>query len=187
MRTVVALIATAGLALLAAACGGSAGNQAAQRGSTTAAGGSGSASMLAFSRCMRSHGVAKFPDPVAGVDLPKISPAILKVSSSQFNAAENACRNLLPSGEISGSNTGISDAVERCIVGGVCTPPVTHWLLSKELPYAQCMRSHGLPSWPDPSTDPQGRIYFAVSPAWAAHPPEPQSGRCEHLTHAPIR
>jgi hypothetical protein len=191
MRIAAAVIAAAGLALLTAACGGSAGKHAAQHGSTTGSGGSASgsssASMLAFSRCMRSHGVANFPDPVDGVDLPKISPAILKVSSSQFNAGENACRNLLPTGEISGNSRGISDAVERCIVGGVCTPAVTHWLQSKELPYAQCMRSHGLPSWPDPTTDAQGRTYFAVSQAWAAHPPEPQSGICERQTGAPIR
>jgi hypothetical protein len=188
MRTLASLSVAAGIAALAAACSG---NHAAQRGSTTgsrgSAGGSASASMLAFSGCMRSHGVAKFPDPVAGVDLPKLSPDILKVSSSQFNTAEDACRNLLPSGEISGSNTGISASVERCIVGGVCTPPVTHWLQSKELPYAQCMRSHGLPSWPDPTTDAQGRTYFAVPLAWAAHPPEPQSGICERQTRAPIR
>jgi hypothetical protein len=191
MRTAAAVIAATGLALLAAACGGSTGNHAAQRGSTTGSGGSasgsGSASVLAFSRCMRSHGVPKFPDPVDGVDLPKLSPDILKVSSSQFNTAENACRNLLPTGGISGSTTGVSDAVERCIVGGVCTPAVTHWLQNKELPYAQCMRSHGLPSWPDPTTDAQGRTYFAVSLAWAAHPPEPQSGICERQTRAPIR
>jgi hypothetical protein len=191
MRTSAAIIAAAVLAALAAACGGSADNQAAQQGSTTGAGGSasgsGSASVLAFSRCMRSHDVPKFPDPVDGVDLPKLSPEILKVSSSQFNAAEHACRNLLPTGVISGKSRGISASVERCIVGGVCAPAVTHWLQDRELPYARCMRSHGLPSWPDPSTDAQGRTYFAVSPAWAAHPPEPQSGICERQTGAPIR
>lgn len=191
MRTVASLSVAAGLAALAAGCGGSAGNHAAQHGSTTGSGrsasGSGPASLLAFSRCMRSHGVPRFPDPVGEIDLPKLSPDILKVSSAQFNAAENACRDLLPTGEISGSNTGISASVERCIVGGVCTPAVTHWLQSKELPYAQCMRSHGLPSWPDPTTDAQGRTYFAVPPTWAAHPPEPQSGICERQTRAPIR
>jgi hypothetical protein len=192
MRTVVASISVAaGLVALAAACGGSAGNHAVQDSSTTGSGlsssGSGSPSVLAFSGCMRSNGVAKFPDPVDGVDLPKLSPDILKVSSSQFNAAENACRNLLPTGVISGNSRGISASVERCIVGGVCAPAVTHWLQDKELKYAQCMRSHGLPSWPDPTTDAQGRTNFAVSPAWAAHPPEPQSGICERQTRAPIR
>jgi hypothetical protein len=172
--------------VLAAACGGSNGSGVAGGGSSSPSN-STQQSMLAFSRCMRSHGVSNFPDPVDEVDLPKISPAILGVSSSQFNAAENACRNLLPTGEISGNSHGISASVERCIVGGVCTPAVTHWLQDKELHYAQCMRSHGIPSWPDPTTDAQGRLYFDVSVAWAASPPEPQSGICERQTGAPIR
>jgi hypothetical protein len=192
VRIAAAVTATVLLALLAAACGGSAGNHAARRGSTTGPGGSArdsdSASMLAFSRCMRSHGVSKFPDPVDGVDLPKLFPKMLGVSSAQFNSAENGCRNLLPpNGVMSGNSRGYSDVVERCIVGGVCPPAVTHWLQSKELKYAQCMRAHRLPSWPDPSTDAQGRTYFAVPLAWAAHPPEPQSGICERQTRAPMR
>jgi hypothetical protein len=198
-RPAAAVIAAAVLALLVAACSGSSssGPGVANIGSSTGSGGSsgaggstspGQRSVLAFSRCMRSHGVPNFPDPVDEVDLPKISPEILGVSSSQFNAAESACQNLLPpTGEISGNSRGISDSVERCIVGGVCSPAVTHWLQHKELKYAQCMRSHGIPSWPDPTTDAQGRLTFAVPVAWAAHPPEPQSGICERQSGAPIR
>src|SRR5919201_300262 len=87
---VAVVIATACLAVLPTACGGS--------GSSTGSDGSlhGHQSVLAFSRCMRTHGVPNFPDPVDEVDLPKISPDILKVSSSQFNAAETACQHLLP-------------------------------------------------------------------------------------------
>lgn len=144
-------------------------------------------SVLAFSQCMRSHDVPNFPDPVHEVDLPKVSPEILGVSSSQFNAAEGACQHLLPTGEISGNSRGISASVERCIVGGICSTAVTHWLQDKELKYAECMRSHGLPSWPDPTTDALGRLSFAVPVAWAAHPPQPQSGICERQTGAPIR
>jgi hypothetical protein len=181
------ITALVAVALVAAACGGSNGSGVAGGGSSSPSR-SAQQSMLAFSRCMRSHGVPNFPDPVDGVDLPKITPEILGVSSSQFNAAENACRNLLPpNGVMSGNSRGYSDVVERCIVGGICPPAVTHWLQDKELEYARCMRAHGLPSWPDPSTDAQGRTYFAVPLAWAAHPPEPQSGSCERQTRAPMR
>jgi hypothetical protein len=179
-----------GLALLAASCGGSTGNHAAQHGSTTGSGGSargsGSISVLAFSRCMRSHGVPNFPDPVDGDSLPKISVEGLGVSNSQFDVAERGCQRLLPTGEISGSRTGISATVERCIVGGICPNAVTHWLQGKELKFAQCMRSHGVPNWPEPSTDSQGRVYFRVSRAWAASPPEPADRDCGRLTGAPI-
>jgi hypothetical protein len=172
------------LALSAASCGGSSGSEASASSSPSS---SAQQSVLDFSRCMRSNGVPNFPDPVDENDLPKLSPSILGVSSSQFIAAVSVCQQLLPSGEISGNSRGISDSVERCIVGGICTPAVTHWFQDKELRYAQCMRSQGLPSWPDPTTDAQGRLYFDVSPAWAAHPPEPQSGICARETGAPIR
>jgi hypothetical protein len=62
-RTAAAIIA-AGLALLAAACGG--GSQAGSGGSPTAAGSSNSPSAVAYSACMRSHGVPNYPDPTNG-------------------------------------------------------------------------------------------------------------------------
>ena len=122
-RAAAAVIATAGLAVLAAACSGS-GSSAGSDGSRH-----GQQTVRAFSQCMRSDGVPKFPDPVDEVDLPKIFPKGLGVSSSQFNAAETACQHLLPpTGDISGSSRGISASVERCVVGGVCTRAVTHWV-----------------------------------------------------------
>jgi hypothetical protein len=194
VKRIAAVIGAALLAVSVAACGSNSGSPGVARvsssgrsgSSSPSASGSSAQSVFAFSRCMRAHGVSRFPDPVDEVDLPKISVEGLGVSSSQFNAAESVCQHLLPTGEISGNSRGISDAVERCIVGGVCLPAVTHWLQDKELKYARYMRSHGLPSWPDPTTDAQGRLNFAVPLAWAAHPPEPQHRECARLTGAPI-
>jgi hypothetical protein len=169
------------VAFLAAACGGSNGPAVASGGSSSPSN-SAQQGVLAFSQCMRSHGVPNFPDPVDGDSLPKISVEGLGVSSSQFNAAESACQHLLPTGEISGN----SASVERCMMGGICLPAVTHWLQNVELMYAACMRSHGLPSWPDPTTDAQGRVDFDVSVSWAASPPEPQSGICARQSGSPI-
>jgi hypothetical protein len=181
-RTAAAIIAAAGLALLAAACGGSPSTS--SSGSSTAGGPSTSASVVGFSRCMRSHGVPRFPDPVTGDGrLPKISPDILGVSSSQFNAADRSCRHLLPT---TGGTSMDSASVEQCIVAGVCLPSVTQRLLNVELRYARCMRSHGVPNWPDPTTNPHGRVNFDVSLAWAASPPEPAHRECARLTGAPI-
>lgn len=179
MRIAAALTAAVGLAFLTASCGGGK--------SSTSSGGQGGASgpggVLAFSGCMRTHGLAKFPDPIAGGRLTKVSPAILKVSSSRFGAAEGACQHLLPA---TGRLSGGSVSVERCIVGGVCPSGVTHWLQSIELRFAACMRSHGVPGWPDPTTDSVGRVGFDVSQAWVASPPEPADSKCGRLTRAPI-
>jgi hypothetical protein len=84
---------------------------------------------------MRSHGVPKFPDASSSNEtpsgLPKVSPQELGVSSSQFQAAERACADLLPN-------------------GGQQTPAASQPILSKLLRFARCMRSHGVPTWPDP-------------------------------------
>lgn len=141
-----AIIATASLALLAAACGGSPGSHVAQLGSTTThsspssadRGGSSQAGApakyeeaLAYAQCMRSHGVPDFPDPTGNGMFKRVK---LKAgqSQSQLQAAENDCRHLLPN-------------------GGQPSQAQQERQLGDELKFAQCMRSHGVPDWPDPS------------------------------------
>ena len=142
-RRTVAILAIAGIALLAAACGGSSG--ASNPGSTTSR--SPTSQLLAFSRCMRSHGVSTFPDPQAGAGNAKFPGAQqLGVSSSRYRTAENACQHLLPA--------GTADQFPPAEV------PV---LLIGMREFSQCMRSHRVPNWPDPSIDSQGRPVFAIS------------------------
>jgi hypothetical protein len=60
-----------------------------QGGSMTAAQ---QAQLLKYSRCMRAHGVRSFADPTSsGLTLSGVDP-----SSPRFQAAQNACRSLLP-------------------------------------------------------------------------------------------
>ena len=126
-RRTVAIIATAGLALLAAACAGSTATQSAQQNGA-----------VAFSHCMRSHGVAKFTDPNSSGQLAKETPQQLGVSSSQFQAAQNACNHLLPNG---GSGPDTAQVQQD---------------RAHALRFSQCVRSHGVTNFPDP--DSTGRI-----------------------------
>jgi hypothetical protein len=91
---------------------------------------------LAFSRCIRSNGVSTFPDPSTGnagpSGVPKVRLQQLGVSSSQFEAAQRACRDLLPSGS-QPSQTG------------------SRQMQSKLLQFARCMRSQSVSNWPDPT------------------------------------
>jgi hypothetical protein len=165
-RTAVAIIAAAGLAVVAASCGGSRGSQVAELGSTaTRSISSNSAEALAhgngwlaFSRCMRSHGVAKFPDPASGGELPKVSLQQLGVSSSQFQAAQTACQSLRPTG---GSLQQRAD----CLMLGNCPQVLVQQMLTAERKYARCMRSHAVPSWPDPTINSQGMPVFNITEA----------------------
>ncbi|HEX4679847.1 MAG TPA: hypothetical protein VH210_11675 [Gaiellaceae bacterium] len=144
-RTAAATIATAGLAVLAAGCGGSSGSHATQRGTTVATSSSNPSAAsaqkngaLAFSRCMRSHGVPTFPDPTSGGAIPKVALQQLGISDSQFQAARRACQHLLPNG------------------GQPANEAERQQIKAQAFNFSQCVRSHGVPHFPDP--DSTGRI-----------------------------
>jgi hypothetical protein len=177
-RTAAAIIAAAGLALLAAAC--SSGSPSSTGSSDPpGAGGSAPPSEVGFASCMRSHGVPNFPDPSGSGALPKTSPQRLKVSTSQFQAAQRACQHLLP-------HTANNSTLEQCETAGICTRAETQLILNAGLRFAGCMRSHGVPKWPDPTADSQGRVAFAISisrDAFDPHSPriEAKVNDCDHL------
>jgi hypothetical protein len=127
--------------------------------------------LVAFSHCVRSHGVPDFPDPEPGAGNAKFPGARqLRVGSSHLAAAENACQHLLP--------VGIDDQFPRAEV------PL---LLSGMTKFSQCMRAHGVPNWPDPSTDSQARPFFNLSGHGfslpQAHSPRlgAKETECQHL------
>jgi hypothetical protein len=79
--------------------------------------------------CMRAHGVPNFPDPSPnGPNEVQINPA------PAFQAAMKACAILAPGA------TGFPPPTER------------HKILA--IAFAKCMRAHGLPGFPDPTTTP---------------------------------
>jgi hypothetical protein len=157
-RPVAAIVAGAVLALLAAACSGSpsSGGSAV---SSDAEGSTDSPSALAFSACMRSHGVPNYPDPDSSGQLPKTDAGHLGVSTSQYQAAQQACQRLLPTG---GS---LHEQEAQCIENGECPPALLQQMLTADRELAQCIRSHGMPNFPDPTTDSIGRPFFPVSAA----------------------
>jgi hypothetical protein len=132
-----AIIATAAVALLAAACSGSP-SPAGAGGPPNVGGSATSQRALAYSACMRSHGVPNYPDASSSNELPnglpKVDPQQLGVSSSQYQAARQACAHLLPS-------------------GGQMTQAESQRDMRAMLGFARCMRSHGVPAWPDPTYD----------------------------------
>jgi hypothetical protein len=56
--------------------------------------------LLRYARCMRSHGVINFPDPVVRSGLPPgfDFPPNMDLTSPAFLAADNVCHSLLPHG-----------------------------------------------------------------------------------------
>jgi hypothetical protein len=181
-RTAVAIIAAAGLALLATACGGSPSSTGS--GGSSNAGGAANQREVAYSHCMRSHGVPNFPDPSGSGGVPKETAQQLGVSSSQLQAALNACQHLLP-------NTGNVDD----------NPAALHRWWTQMLHFARCMHSHGVPNWPDPSAysqDPQRPTFnlhaagigfhLGAQPGNIVNSPQIQAkvGQCESVVHLDV-
>jgi hypothetical protein len=152
-RAAAAVVGICALALVGACSGNlsSAGSGGSPTGGGSAnssnAAGPANAPLVAFSRCVRLHGVANFPDPQAGASSAKFPSAQqLRVSSSQLSSAETACQRLLP--------VGVDDQFP---------PSEVPLLLRSMLPFSSCMRSHGVPNFPDPAIDSEGRPIFPLS------------------------
>ena len=120
---------------LAAACSGSP-SPAGSGGSPSAGGSAHSPSAVAYSRCVRAHGVPDFPDPNGSGDIPKqaVVNAAQQVSASRFQAATAACQRLNPRQ-----------------APGTLSHPLTAQEQQDYLRAAACMRSHGFPGFPDPA------------------------------------
>ncbi len=173
----VAVLAVAVLALSAAACGG--------RPSATGPAGSSNAAVAAsspavsYSHCMRSHGVPNFPDPGSGGSLPKGTAQQFGVSSAQLEAAELACHHVLP-----GTGDLLSTAsLQQCYQTHVCAPVLVQQALSAGRKFARCMRSHGVPNWPDPTIQPGGGapLYYIRVSRPPAPPVAAAISACERL------
>jgi hypothetical protein len=130
---------------------------------------------------MRSSGVPNYPDPGSGGGIPKGTAQLFGVSSSVFNAAQRACQHLLPAtgGSLSASS------LQQCHLAGVCPPALVQQALDAGREFARCMRSHGVPNWPDPTIDSQGEPLFNI---YVPRPPPPQVStainECERLEPA---
>jgi hypothetical protein len=146
VRAAAIVAAAAGLALLAAGCGsGSGGSPAAGGSANPVAGSAGSAKLVAYSQCMRSHGIPDFPDPGSsgGISKQAIISAQSGVSNSQVQAASTACQHLI---------AGLS-------LGGQPTQTITTQDQQDYLKAVACMHAHGIASFPEP-TFPGGQVEF---------------------------
>jgi hypothetical protein len=133
--------------LLAAACGSSGSGRppvaslSSSPSASATSPGSARASMLAYARCMRAHGISDFPDPDAHGDLGLDAKpgSDLDPNNPAYKAANRACKSLLPPRK---------------------APPKD--LKAKNLAYARCMRAHGISDFPDPKPD--GSLQIQASP-----------------------
>jgi hypothetical protein len=146
----VVLVTAIGLSLALAACANPPQNGVAVLGSTTTTQATSSTSpaasqvsqALAFARCMRANGVTNFPDPDAKGEFNKVVMSQLAASNSHYQTASSSCAHLFPS---------MSDKSPSQLL--------LQQIANDEAKFVRCMRSHGVPKWPNPVLQ-EGRLVF---------------------------
>jgi hypothetical protein len=109
--------------------------------------------------------VPNLPDPGSAGQLPKADPQELGVSSSQLQAAQRACSRLIPNN----GSTAQQQQETQCATAGDCSQAVVQRWLSGLRELAGCLRSHGVPSWPNPIVDSRGTPHFPYEEAGIDH------------------
>jgi hypothetical protein len=150
-RTLPTILATLTGAAGLAACG----SGAAPTG-TSGNGSNNTPRLLSFVSCVRSHGIPNLPDPGASPSAagagsgPVVSlmgvtfPRGITPQSPAFRAAMQSCKHLLPNGGT--------------------PPPVSASQRKQAIAAAQCMRTHGVPDFPDPVFPAHGGIGIRAGP-----------------------
>jgi hypothetical protein len=127
MRTILGIAAM--MAILVSGCSGGSNNAGPSSSGNEPSGGS----TLEYAKCMRTEGIADFPDPNASGKL-ELNGNKLDTNSAQFKAAHEKCKHLGPQG---GQESG---------------PPPAN-VSAAQLNYAKCMRENGVANFPDPNAE----------------------------------
>ncbi|HYB31371.1 MAG TPA: hypothetical protein VEF89_32580 [Solirubrobacteraceae bacterium] len=139
-------------ALGVAACGSSSPSSTATNSSGGQSSDAGNSKGLEFASCMRSHGVSNFPDPTNGqirlqVQQTPNSTTVngVEVNGPAFQSAMTACKSYLPN-------------------GGTPSAAQTAKVKAQALAMSRCMRSHGVPNFPDPTfhSGPNGGVGVGI-------------------------
>ncbi|HEV3322705.1 MAG TPA: hypothetical protein VG147_11040 [Solirubrobacteraceae bacterium] len=151
MRAAPLAAALIALGVLVTGCGGnsptggvaSLGSHASKTSATSSAGStsggesSPGSQAVAYSACVRAHGVPNFPEPKVSTNGNQVKVAIgidPSISGNpHFKSAQQACRKLLPG------------------VGPGSQPVVSPAEQAQYLKAAACVRAHGVPNFPDPT------------------------------------
>jgi len=162
-RSVGAVLVAASVSLAIAACGSSSKPQSKSGVGFSSAG-------VKYSDCMRSHGVPNFPDLNANGSVSL--PSSIDPQAPAFQSAEGTCASLRPQGSP--------------------PPPISLAQQKSFVANAECMRTHGIPDFPDPTFGPGGH---GLGVQFAPGAPRPSaaalllaSDKCLHVgTPLPLR
>lgn len=112
-------------------------------------------SQLILAQCMRSHGVPNFPDPTKGPG-----------GGEGFRISSTPGSQTLTVDSITFSGPAFVSAEKTCKLfgGGSAPPPVSESQKLALFHFAECMRSHGVSNYPDPTFPAGGGVDLGNTP-----------------------
>jgi hypothetical protein len=167
-RLLCPIVAAAGCTLVIAACGAAAGSG---TGTGTTNSHAAYSAALKFANCMRAHGVPDFPDPAANGGIQVAGPgakSALDPQSPAFQTAAQACHKLGPG--LGGPPHPLSAAQRRKLIA-----------------FSQCMRTHGVPSFPDPTFPASGGALIGSPQQSTFNPASPGFQRASKACGRPLK
>jgi hypothetical protein len=172
-RGAATLAAASALVVIIAGCGGN--SPSSSTSSASAQAQRPGADAYQFSACMRSHGVSGFPDPVVKTNGNSVSAAIrvtpALTGSPSFKSAQKACGHILPGPKGQGLSPAQQQARTRAM-----------------LAFAQCLRTHGFPRFPDPTAQGQLTLQMVTAAGIDLHTPALLTAgkSCTSVTHGQL-
>jgi hypothetical protein len=115
-----------------------------------------------YSQCMRKNGEPRFPDPNGQGDFFFNASDGLDPRSPAFAAAQKACKALAPPAPSAGQASKF---------------------LAQALKLSQCMQTHGVPKFPDPS-ETGGKVAMTIGAGSGLDPNSPQFQKAMKACHS---
>lgn len=129
--------------------------------------------MVRFTSCMRSHGIDGLPDPTNNGRAFKVAmaPNSPVAQSPAFRPAVSACQHLLPGGGQPTQGAGHTQAQ-----------------VTELLAFVRCLRTHGFPNFPDPTSSGNVTQQMVAAAGVNLHQPAAlqDADACTGVTHGVI-
>jgi hypothetical protein len=140
---------------------------------------------LAFARCLRSHGFTNFPDPTSSGQITHemLANAGINLRQPAVRQAADACVSVTHGVLTKAGVARFAAEESSSSSGGPPTPAQMQQFQQDTARFAGCMRSHGVPNFPDPTSPQEFKLSLTPSSAGNAQSPAFQSAQtaCQHL------
>ena len=94
-------------------------------------------------------------------------------------------------GPLPDTGASLATSLRKCEEQGGCPRAMVQQVMTQLRKFSRCMRSHGVPKWPDPVIDAQGKPEVIIKPWLLGVDPDSNQvntvmDRCRHVEHPQV-